>query len=86
MHYSGILVRAKAADFPHCIDLLEQIPGVEVHFCYPESDRLIAVLETESVDEQEEGLRRIQISPRVIQAAFVHHRVDEDPGLEANGN
>ena len=87
MHYSGILVRAKADDFPSCIEQLERIPGVEVHFCYPDSGRLIAVLETASAGEQEEGLRRMQLSPRVLQAAFVHHRIDADaegPELEFN--
>ena len=83
MHYSGILVQTKADELTHCVDQLEQLPGVEVHFCYPETDRLIAVLETESAAEQEEGLRRIQLSPRVIQAALVHHRIAEDPEQEA---
>lgn len=84
MHYSGILVQTKTDELPLCVEHLERLPGVEVHFCYPESGRLIAVLETDSAAEQEEGLRRIQLLPHVIQAALVHHRIAEDSRLEAD--
>ena len=80
MHYSGILVTTQPSRFQHTLRGLEQLPGIEVHFCYPESGRLIAVQETESAEEQELGLRRIQALPGVLMAALVEHRIDDLEG------
>jgi nitrate reductase NapAB chaperone NapD len=63
-----------------CIADLESLPGVEVHFSYPESGRIILVQETETIEAQGEGFRRIQALPRVRMAALVEHRVDPDSG------
>jgi len=79
-HYSGILVTAGAASLERCREELEALPGVEVHYLYPDSGRLIAVQETETVTQQEEGLRRIQALPTVRIAALVEHRIEDAPG------
>ena len=75
-HYSGILVTTDPVTLDRCRRDLEALPGVEVHFCYPDSGRLIAVQETATAREQEEGLRRIQKLPSVKLAALVEHRVE----------
>jgi len=79
-HYSGILVTADAAALERCRREVEALPGVEVHYLYPDSGRLIAVQETDTVEQQEEGLRRIQALPTVKIAALVEHRIEEAPG------
>jgi nitrate reductase NapAB chaperone NapD len=83
MHYSGILIITKPNETADCIADLKSLPGVEVHFCYPDSGRIIAVQETETVDAQEEGFRRIQALPRVHMVALVEHRIDPD-GVSQN--
>lgn len=79
MHLSGILVTTKPGRFERCRAELDAMPGVEVHHCDPPSGRMIAVIESATVDEQIEGLRRIQELPEVEFAALVEHRVDRAP-------
>jgi nitrate reductase NapAB chaperone NapD len=76
-HYSGILVLAVPGAFERCAQEVGSEAGVEVHYLYPDSGRLIAVQETETAGEQESGLRRIQNLPSVLSAALVEHRIDE---------
>ncbi len=76
MHYSGIVVVTKPLRVGDCQRALEALPGVEVHYCQPERGRLVVVQETETVEEQELGLRRIQALPGVEAAALVEHRID----------
>ena len=78
LHYSGILVVTGPNEIDDCIADLESLPGVEVHFCDPERRRIILVQETETIEAQEEGFRRIEALPRVRMAALVEHRVDPD--------
>lgn len=76
MHYAGILVISRPGSLERCLHELRALPGVEVHFSYPESHRVIAVQETGTVRDQEEGLRRIQALDSVETAALVEHRID----------
>jgi nitrate reductase NapAB chaperone NapD len=78
MHYSGILVVVAPADVDRAARSVASLPGVEVHYLYPDSGRLIAVQESETADQQQEGLRRIQALAGVQMAALVEHRIDED--------
>jgi nitrate reductase NapAB chaperone NapD len=78
MHYSGILVVVDPLEVKSSMDELSRLPGVEVHYCDPESGRIIVVQETETVLAQEEGLRSIQALPRVKMAALVEHRIDSE--------
>ncbi len=81
MHYSGIVVLTEPLRVGDCQRRLEGLPGVEVHYCEPESGRLVVVQETASAEGQEEGLRSIQALPGVKAAALVEHRIDlEDEG------
>jgi len=76
-HYSGILVLAGEGHLEACLSGLERLPGVTVHFVYPESSRAIVVLETATLAEQQEGLRAIQRAEHVIVAEMAYHRLDE---------
>ncbi len=84
MHYSGIVVVARALRVGDCQRELEALPGVEVHYCQPETGRLVVVQETESAEEQELGLRAIQALPDVEAAALVEHRIDMGIDREDN--
>jgi nitrate reductase NapAB chaperone NapD len=78
MHLSGILVVTDPSEIEQCARELESLSRVEVHYLYPDSGRIIAVQETDSAEEQETGLRRIQALPRVRMAALVEHRIEPD--------
>ncbi|MFQ5527532.1 MAG: chaperone NapD [Thermoanaerobaculia bacterium] len=78
MHYSGIVVVAKRFRVGDCQRELESLPGVEVHYCEPETGRLVVVQETASAKEQERGFERIQQLPEVEAAALVEHRIDSE--------
>ncbi len=82
MHYSGILVVTAPFEIHATASRLEALPGVEVHFSYPEHGRLVVVQETASARAQEEGLRRIQALPGVRLAALVEHRIDRAEGAD----
>lgn len=84
MHYSGILVVAKPLHVDDCRRALEDLPGIEVHYCVPESGRLVVVQETADVEGQELGLRRIQELPMVELAALVEHRIDYEDAAVGN--
>lgn len=79
VHYSGILVTTRPNEVRETIRDLETLPGISVHYCYPETGRLIAVQEADSAGGQQTGLRRIQELPRVLLAAVVEHRIEGDP-------
>lgn len=76
MHLSGILVFTDPLRVTDCMRELEALPGVETHFCYPESGRIIVVQENESTEAQQRGLRRIQELSSVRMAALIEHRID----------
>ena len=78
MHFSSILVVTDPEALDRCSRDLESLTGVEVHYLYPDSGRIIAIQETSSADAQEEGLRRIQALESVRLAALVEHRVESE--------
>lgn len=78
MHYSGILVMVEPAGIDRVVQTLETLSGVEVHYLYPDSGRIIAVQETDTAEAQQDGLRRIQALDGVHMAALVEHRIDPD--------
>ena len=77
MHFSGIIVIARPQELADTSHRVDAVPGVEVHYLDPEGGRIVAVLETETLEEQQEGLRRLQELPGVLAAALVEHRVDD---------
>ena len=73
MHYSGLLVQTNPDHVGDCARELALCPGVEVFVTDDTSGRIVAVLETESLEEQEKGLRRAQELPNVLTAELVYH-------------
>jgi nitrate reductase NapAB chaperone NapD len=59
-----------------CIEELEALPGVEVHYAYPESGQIIAIQEGASVNQQQETLRQVQSLSSVLMAELVYHYND----------
>ena len=73
MHYSGLLIIARPDRLEDCARQVAQCPGVEVYVRQEASHRLVAVLETDTLQQQEDGLRRVQQLPPVAAAELVYH-------------
>ena len=83
MHYSAIVILTTPKRLTPCLQELADLASVEVHYEYPESGRLIAIQESNSLEEQKENLRRIQSLPSVLTAQLVYHYLDEEPETKA---
>lgn len=73
MNLSGILVVAAPAHLDEVAAALAALPGVEVHHREAASGRLIVVQEAQTVEQEVDGLRRIQHLPHVALAELVYH-------------
>jgi len=71
VHYSGILVVTDPERMSACAGKIEALAGVEVRHRYPDQGRMILVQESESIEDQEQGLRTIRAIPGVLLAALV---------------
>ena len=78
MNLSGILVVVHPARTAAMAELLNALPGVEVHQQDPQTGRLILVQEAMDIDGEVEGLRRIQSLPGVAMAEMVYHYFEAD--------
>lgn len=76
MHFSGIHVTVPADAVRESAARLGSLPGVEVHYTYPESGSLILVLETRTLAEQEGGFRRVRDCSPVLAAELVYYYDD----------
>jgi nitrate reductase NapAB chaperone NapD len=79
MHYSGIYVRCRPSHLERCAAQINACPGVEVYLTDPSSSSLVAVLETETLSQQEAALREVQDLPSVATADLVFHHFEEAP-------
>lgn len=77
-HYSGVLVTVPPGELDALIPKIEAIPGAEVRHRHDSSGRLVAVLESDGLEGQEEALLRIRAIPGVLYAALVVHHVDTE--------
>jgi nitrate reductase NapAB chaperone NapD len=84
-HYGGILVVTDPGLFDRTVAALNELNGVEVHHTDREQGRIIAVQESETLPEQEAGLRRIQHLPHVQLAELVVHRIDDSDAIDDPG-
>jgi len=73
MHFSGLLIRTHPASVDACKRELSRCPGLDVYATDAPGGRIVAVLETTTAQEQEDGLRRAQSLPHVISAELVYH-------------
>ncbi len=80
MNLSAILVVTRPEEIDRACEVLEERPGVEVHHVHRETGRLIITQEAETIDDEVDGLGRIQELPFVILAEMVeHHFAPESP-------
>lgn len=73
MHYSGLIVLCDPSFIEACVRHLDGCADVDVYVSDSASGRIVAVLETDTIEEQEEGLRRVQALPHVRVAELVYH-------------
>ena len=79
MHTSGIVILPVPGQFENCRTDVDTIEGIEVVKGEQEASKFIAILETGSVEGQEDLLRRVQALESVAVAELVcHHFGDED--------
>ena len=85
MHYSGILVITDSGRMNDCAAQIDDLAGVEVRLRYPEDDRMILVQESETTEQQEQGLRAIREIPGVQLAnpIYVMGREDGEDGVRS---
>jgi nitrate reductase NapD len=80
MHFSALLILTRPEQIPECIRQLEALPGVEVHYSYSDSGKIITVLESSSLEGQKDMLRRIQGLETVLIAELVYHYHESETG------
>ena len=78
MQISGIAIAVPESEMGSCLENLRALDGVEVHHAFPEHGKIVVVQETETREQQEAGLRRIQALPGVLTAELVYHYLDEE--------
>lgn len=77
MHLSGLLILCEPASTGACLRDLEPYANIEVYVTDPAQGRVVVVLETETLEGQEDGLRRVQQLPHVKTAELVYHYFGE---------
>lgn len=82
MNLSGIAVSIRPRSFDETVDLLDALPGVEIHHQDLDSARVVVVQEADSIDAEVEGLKRIKAIPGVVVAELVYHYFADDQGTE----
>jgi nitrate reductase NapAB chaperone NapD len=85
MHYSGLLVLCDPSSTEACVGHLNRCPGVDVYVTEDGSGRIVVVLETETLEEQEAGLRQVQALPFVRAAELVYHYFGESDSVPEDG-
>lgn len=73
MNVSSLVVRVAPETVADGARRLGDLPGVEVRFTDAARGRIVVTQESETTDEQESGLRRIQALPGVLSAELVCH-------------
>ena len=73
MNVSSIVVRVAPGRVADGVRRLGDLPGVEVQFTDASRGRIVVTQESETTDEQETGLRRIQALPGLLSAELVCH-------------
>lgn len=75
---SSVLVLSPPGQLAAITQQMAELPGVEVHYTDPVTGRVVATLEASGVEDQQDGLRRIQALPHVIQAEMAFHYCESD--------
>jgi len=83
MQYSGLVILCDPGQVTDCVRELSSRPGVDVYSTDAEHGRIVVVVETETVQEQDAMLRGIQLMPRVRMAELVYHYFGDEDDLPA---
>ena len=86
MTFSGILVHTEPGDLASLAETLDRLPGTRVHQQDPATGRLVLTLDAPTVNDEVDGLRRIQQVPGVVSASLVYHRIGADESVAAEGS
>jgi nitrate reductase NapD len=73
VNLSGIVVVAAPGRLEEVVAALPKLPGVEVHHTDAAASRVVVVQEAPSIDDEVDGLTRIQELPGVASASMVYH-------------
>jgi len=80
VNVSSIVVRVAPEFVADGVRRLGDLPGVEVRFTDAARGRIVVTQESETTDEQEAGLRRIQALSGLLSAELVCHYFEELEG------
>jgi nitrate reductase NapAB chaperone NapD len=78
VNLSAILIVTPSGQIRAACDDLNSMDGVDVHHVDVDADRAILTQEAASVEDEVEGLRRIQEHPSIALAEMVEHHFDRD--------
>lgn len=78
MNLSSIVVVVPPDRVAAALVNLAHLPGVEVHYAEAQTGRIVLIQEAASVETEQDGLRRIQSLPHVIQAEMAYHYFADD--------
>jgi len=81
MHYAGLQVICQPDDLEACVRDLAAMTGVDVYAAEEETGRVVVVVETQTVGQQESTFDTIQNLPRVVAAELVYHYFGEDDAV-----
>ena len=81
MQYSGLVILCDLGHVVDCVRELSGRPGVDVYSTDPKHGRVVVVVETEIVGEQDAMLRDIQMMPGVRMAELVYHYFGDEADL-----
>ena len=80
-HYAGVLISADPARFTAVRQVLDAIPGIEIHHLDPATGRCVAVLESAERAEGERLFVALGQIPHVRSVDLVYHLVDREDGV-----
>ena len=80
MQYSGLLITCNPNTITDCVRELGNRRGVDVYMADPASGRVVVVLETRTLEDQERQFREIQRYPYVLSAELVYHYFGDSDG------
>lgn len=83
MNVSGILVIVPTEHVAVSIKELGLLPGIDVHYCDPQTGRIVVTQEAETIQAEIDGLKRLKGIAHVILAEMIYHCFEEDGDPEA---
>lgn len=76
MYYSGLLITSRPGQLSALEEALRAFPNVEIHQRDEAAERLILVMEANSVDDETDEFRKLRSLPPVADLSLIVHRED----------